>query len=323
MDFDLSEEQQVLVTAIQSACRPYQQPTQDQRFAYSYFVPELQRKLEADGFIDGLRSGLTPLDVALMILEAGSLPCVVDLSASALVAPLVSPDQPIQGPVALLSDRLGDAHRNLAIARHAIARDGDEAVVLAVSQDNVEPARTVLAYPYGRFKTLPDLAGGRRLGPGSAALLEQWWRVGLSLEMAAAAMTATDFTVDYVKQRHVFGKPVGMFQAIQHRLAQCHQIAKAMKHLALKAAFTGAPNDALLAATYCQAHVHKFAFDLHQFNGGMGVTNEHLLHLWTYRMRGLQTEVGGSNAAALAFAEARWPISKAGAPAKPPGLVDA
>ena len=323
MDFALSEEQQVLVTAIQSACRPYQQPTQEQRYAYSYFVPELQRKLEADGFIDGLRNGLTPLDVALMILETGTLPCVIDMTASALVAPQVSPDQPIRGPIALISDKLTDAQRLLPIARHAIVRDGDEAVVLEVSADDVERVTTILAYPYGRFRSPPQLSKGRRLGAGSAALVTQWQRVGIALEMAAAAATGTAFTVDYVKQRHVFGKPIGMLQAIQHRLAQCHQIALAMRYLALKAAWSCDPNDALHAASYAQMHVHKFAFDLHQFNGGMGVTNEHLLHLWTYRLRALQTECGGANAAALAFADARWPIAKAKAPARAPDLISA
>ena len=93
---------------------------------------------------------------------------------------------------------------------------------------------------------------------------------------------------------------------MQHRLAQCHQIARGIRFLALRAAFSGSPLDADLAAAYAQEHVHKLVFDLHQFNGGMGVTNEHELHFWTYRLRALQAEVGGTDKAALAIADQLW-----------------
>lgn len=93
-------------------------------------------------------------------------------------------------------------------------------------------------------------------------------------------------TVEYVKQRHAFGQPIGGFQAVQHRLAQCHQIARAMRFNALQAAWSGDPVRADMAATYAQMHCQKLVFDLHQFNGGIGKTTEHTLHYWTFRLRG-------------------------------------
>ena len=64
--------------------------------------------------------------------------------------------------------------------------------------------------------------------------------------------------------------------------------------------------DADVAACYAQHHVKKLVVDLHQFTGAMGVTNEFALHLWTYRLRALQTEAGGMDASALDVVRDRW-----------------
>jgi hypothetical protein len=47
-------------------------------------------------------------------------------------------------------------------------------------------------------------------------------------------------------------------------------------------------------------------YDCHQFLGAMGMTLEHPLHLWTYRLKALTSELGGRGANALAAAEAIW-----------------
>ena len=63
--------------------------------------------------------------------------------------------------------------------------------------------------------------------------------------------------------------------------------------------------DADVAACYAQQHVKKLVVDLHQFSGAMGVTNEFALHLWTYRLRALQSEGGGMVESALDIARDR------------------
>jgi alkylation response protein AidB-like acyl-CoA dehydrogenase len=105
--------------------------------------------------------------------------------------------------------------------------------------------------------------------------------------------------LNHVKQRHVFGHPVAAFQSVQHRMVQCHMVATALYYLALRAAWSGEAYDADVAACYAQQHVKKLVVDLHQFTGAMGVTHEFALHLWTYRLRALQTEAGGMVEAAL------------------------
>jgi hypothetical protein len=82
--------------------------------------------------------------------------------------------------------------------------------------------------------------------------------------------------------------------------------ATALHYLALRAAWSGDPSDADVAACYAQQHVKKLLVDLHQFSGAMGITNEFLLHFWTYRLRALQSEAGGMIEAALDVVRHRW-----------------
>jgi alkylation response protein AidB-like acyl-CoA dehydrogenase len=145
-----------------------------------------------------------------------------------------------------------------------------------------------------------------RVLPGKGPLLRHWGRTSLAIEWAGAARAAVDFIIEYVKQREIFGRPEGTFQAVQHRLAQCHQIAEGARWLAFRAAWSGSEEDADLAACYAQQQTSRVMFDLHQFNGAMGVTTENSLHFWTYRLRALQSELGGSTSAALALCDRYW-----------------
>jgi alkylation response protein AidB-like acyl-CoA dehydrogenase len=307
MDFHLSEDQQALVDALQPILKDHAELPQSERLSYVYYNEPLQRVLKEGGFVNAARD-LGPVEAALVAIETARLPVLAETSATGLVAPMVLPaGEEIVGPVALITGRdIKKAHRNLPIARTALVDLGDDVAVLEIDPANVEPVKSVLAFPYGRFRRAPDLVTARRL-PGAGAKLRQWWRTAIAAEVAGAADSAVWFTVDYVKQRNVFGRPIGSFQTVQHRLVQCHVIARAAYYLALHAAWSGEAVHADLAACYVQQNTGKLLFDLHQFHGGMGVTTEHLLHFWTYRIRALQAETGGVQKAALDVAEGLWP----------------
>ena len=72
----------------------------------------------------------------------------------------------------------------------------------------------------------------------------------------------------------------------------------------------GVVADAALAALYAQDAAKRVTYDFHQFLGAMGMTLEHPLHVWTYRLKFLTGELGGRGAQALAAADGLW-----GAPA--------
>ncbi|MHA3791152.1 acyl-CoA dehydrogenase family protein [Sphingomonas sp. YL-JM2C] len=305
MDFQLTEDQEALVAALQSILQDHQELPQSERFSFSYFNAELQDILAQAGFLDAARD-IGPLEAALVVAETARLPILVEASATGLVAPMLLPGERLEGPVALIDARsLAKAQRNLPIARTALVDMGDDVAILPVAADAVEPVESIYGYPYGRFVTPPVLDEARILR-GAGPRLRLWWRIALSVEIAAAAMAAIDFTIDYVKQRKVFGRAIGSFQTVQHRLVQCRAFALASHYLAMRAAWSGEAVHADLAATHTQQGIGKLMFDLHQFHGGMGVTTEHLLHFWTYRIRGLQAEAGGVHGAALDVADRLW-----------------
>jgi alkylation response protein AidB-like acyl-CoA dehydrogenase len=305
MDFQLNEEQQALVSAVQTILQDHAELPQSARLQTHFFDHALQELLGSTGFLNVGRE-LGTLAAALVIIEAARIPAVIEVTGQALILAQLVGDERLRGPVALLSERdLPKAHRNLPIARTALIDVGEDVAIVDVEPANVRSVESIYAYPYGRFVQMPDLRAARRL-PGRGAKLRQWWRVGLAAEIAGAAQSAVSFTISHVKQRHVFGHPVGAFQSVQHRLVQCHLVATGTHYLALRAAWSGEAYHADLAACYAQQHVQKLLVDLHQFTGAMGITNEFLLHFWTYRLRALQSEAGGMIEAALSAAGSRW-----------------
>ena len=83
-----------------------------------------------------------------------------------------------------------------------------------------------------------DGAAGRRIGataPASAARALARARdlacIALSAEQAGAAQRALELTVAYTKVRVQFGRAIGSFQAIQHRMADLHVLVESARSL--------------------------------------------------------------------------------------------
>jgi Acyl-CoA dehydrogenase, C-terminal domain len=304
MDLTYTDEQRLLIASVRGMASRYRDPPVEERRSYSYYAKSFDSELESSGFLDAASTpGMGLLEAVLVTEEVSGATGAVEVGASALVRPNLVPDLP--RPIALVSD-VRKAVRFLPQARSALVLSNGAVVVLDMSEHPVIPVDSIFAYPYGRFAHPPDLTRAPKLENDAAGKLLQWWRVSLAAECAGLMRNAVDFTVQYVKERQVFGHALGAFQAIQHRLAQCHQVAVGLHYITMRAAWTASPIDANFAACYAQQHSQKLVFDLHQFNGGMGVTNEHKLHFWTYRIRALQGEGGGQSASAAAIARASW-----------------
>jgi len=302
MDMELSDDQRLLVEAVEALGARWRTMPAGHERDYAHYAAHLQTALADGGFLRaGLDMGM--LEAALVTIEVSRLPVVTSVGASAIVIAALTGDVS-DAAVAILSDDWRKGQRMLPVAAQALAVRGERAVLIDLAGADVESVASIYAYPYGRFVAEPNWSAARDIG--EAATLRQWARVALACECAGAAQAAIQVTVDHVKERFAFGRAIGSYQAVQHRLAQCHQIARGMRFLALHAAWSGDPLAADIAATYAQDHVNKLAFDLHQFSGGMGVTCEYPLHFYTYRLRALQAELGGADGAAGAVYDRLW-----------------
>jgi alkylation response protein AidB-like acyl-CoA dehydrogenase len=306
MDFEPDAQQAVLLDGLSQLLRHHLEIPQAYRAQRFYYADGLDAALSESGYFAATEAeGFGPTEAALVTERIARLPCVVEAGASLLVVPRLLASR-VPRPVALISGDLSLSQRNLTVAKTALVECGEDVALLDLRDATVEPVDSIFGFPYGRLVRKPDVERLPKLGGGSAAMLRQWWRVSNAIETAAALQSALEFTVAYVKERHVFGRPIGSFQAVQHRLAKIAQIARNLRFLALKAAWSAQPLDAHLAAAFAQKAIPKACFDLHQFNGAMGMTTEHLLHVWTMRLRAFQGELGGVNSAAVEAAQSAW-----------------
>jgi alkylation response protein AidB-like acyl-CoA dehydrogenase len=120
--------------------------------------------------------------------------------------------------------------------------------------------------------------------PAVARVLEQA-TTAVALSTVATSRAIFETTLQYVKDREQFGRPIGSFQAVKHRLAECYLAVERAFALAWFAALTIAEDDdrratatamAKAAAGECQQLLTRDGLQLH---GGVGFTWEHDLHL--------------------------------------------
>jgi len=250
---------------------------------------------------DDLLAGLADGSVtAALALPFAQLPPAAVPGAPLTVQVRLSPPQP--------GDPAGTARLSGAVTGVA---DALPATVLLVPADGVPfglyaveagaPGVTVTAVSsLDQSRQLADLsfdgALGRAVATGEAAAhaVSSALTAGaamLASEQLGVAERCLELTVSYVKERHQFGRPVGSFQALKHRLAEVWvnvTQARAAARYAAACLAEGRPDSALavaLAKSACgEAAVHA-AQECVQLHGGIGFTWEHPAHLLLKRAK--------------------------------------
>jgi alkylation response protein AidB-like acyl-CoA dehydrogenase len=130
----------------------------------------------------------------------------------------------------------------------------------------------------------------------------------LAAEQLGLAQRSLDLTIEYVKQRRQFGRQIGSFQAVKHRLADLWTaitLARAASRYAV-ACLAGddpdAPVAVALAKSACCEAAVTAAQECVQLHGGIGFTWEHPAHLYLKRAKAASVTFGtpGAHRAALA-----------------------
>ncbi|MFF1394505.1 acyl-CoA dehydrogenase family protein [Streptomyces sp. NPDC058287] len=112
----------------------------------------------------------------------------------------------------------------------------------------------------------------------------------LAAEAVGAAERALERTVEHVRQREQFGRPIGSFQAVKHRLADVYVQVQAARSAAYYAAWSagsgsGERTGGLALAQALEA-LRTAASEAVQLHGGIGFTWEHDAHLYLKRATG-------------------------------------
>ena len=148
-----------------------------------------------------------------------------------------------------------------------------------------------------RFSSITfDEAGATLIGKeseGWATLSQVFDRalVALACEQVGGAAAVLESTIDYLKVRQQFGRPIGSFQAIKHRCAdmlvelESARSAAAYASAAVAASAEDSPVAASIAKTYCSTAYYHIAAESIQMHGGIGFTWEHPAHLYFKRAK--------------------------------------
>jgi alkylation response protein AidB-like acyl-CoA dehydrogenase len=195
-------------------------------------------------------------------------------------------------------------------ARHVL--DGDRAEQLAVVTDAgvfIVDAReaTVTCSPvFDPVLHVADVCmAGVRVSDGDrvdadAERARHVALAGIAITTVGACQRVLDLVVQYVRDRHQFGVPIGSFQAVQHKAVDMHVAIERARALSYFAALTISADDprrrlaaamAKAAAGDCQAVVFRNGLQLF---GGMGFTWENDVQFALKRAKAGELMLGGA-----------------------------
>ncbi|HEY2702112.1 MAG TPA: acyl-CoA dehydrogenase family protein [Candidatus Dormibacteraeota bacterium] len=322
MDFDFSPEQYMLRDTVRDLLRRECSPAAV-RGAWASPTgrsPERWRRL-ADLGVVGLTvpeehggAGMDEVDLVLILEEAGRalLPEPL-LETTAVAAPLLAR----AGSDELRSRWLpriasGEAGVTVGLAGSPYVADATADLVIleregalhAVTQDRLT-LRPLRSMDGARrlFAVTAELGGDTVLSssPEDARWAFDHAAAASAAELVGVAGAMLDMTVDHVKQREQFGRRIGSFQAVQHKLAETLMLvesARAAVYYAAWALANDAP-DASIAASVAKACAsdaeRRTNLEALQLHGGIGFTWEHDLHLWLKRGKALELQHGDAD----------------------------
>jgi alkylation response protein AidB-like acyl-CoA dehydrogenase len=142
------------------------------------------------------------------------------------------------------------------------------------------------------------LIGVHGAAAGAVASMMDHASLALAAEQAGACGHLMRLCVDYAKTRQQFGRPIGAFQAIKHKLADMafdvERMDSIVRHAATAAA-EGSPEFSVIASTakvFCSEAFFRIAAETIQVHGGIGFTWEHEAHLYFRRAKSSEYLLG-------------------------------
>jgi alkylation response protein AidB-like acyl-CoA dehydrogenase len=249
LDFELDDDQRQILDAARALLERHAGEARAKSLARARGYDAALDDALADAGFDRVmdpESGTGALEATLLIEAVARAAGVTSFPALAQAAPAAA-GRFLPGPIALGSGDPADPVRFGAHARTLLWLDGDVARVATLAAGEATPIASNFGYPLGR---VPEeaIARAESLGAGSGDRLRRWWRLALAAEAVGTMASALDSTVGYLKERKQFGRAIGSFQAVQHRLADCAVRLEGSRWLVFEAAHHGASEEASACA---------------------------------------------------------------------------
>ena len=208
--------------------------------------------------------GTTLAELALLAADEPDTDTVEQLAAGEAIGAVVFDcDYVINGDIADVVIAVEDAR---------LVRWKD---VSAEAVSTVDPTRRLARVTPGTTETIgtdPGIAG-------TAAIL-------LAAEQVGAASRCLELTVDYTKERVQFGRQIGSFQALKHRMADLYVAVQSARAVVGDAIAEPTASSAALARLAASEAFTTVAGEAIQLHGGIAITWEHDIQLYFKRAHG-------------------------------------
>lgn len=228
---------------------------------------------EADSASGGIAS-------VLERIAGGAPAAVARLAQSVATAGQATPATVLQGTAELVLDGAG-AEVLLVVDGEALYEvDPDACTITPV--DALDPTLRLATVTLDDTPATP-------LGAVDPTLLDAVGATVMTALQAGAARRAHELTGAYLKERQQFGRPLGSFQALKHRVADLLvqvETARTMSWAAAWSVATDQPDvrhQAAVAKAWCSDANSSVAAEMIQLHGGIGITWEHDAHLYFKR----------------------------------------
>ncbi|MFN3469878.1 MAG: acyl-CoA dehydrogenase family protein [Novosphingobium sp.] len=248
--------------------------------------------------------GLTELDLALILIEAGYVALPEPLAESAGVgAPLLAslaPAHPVLAdPAAIVAvaPAINPVVANADVAAAILIEKDGRALLARPDQVRLTPAECI--DPLRRlFRIEWDASTAEDIGPADWSLALDRAALFAAAQGLGLAQRAVDLAVAYARDRTQFGKPIGSYQAVKHHLASAQTAIEFARPVVLAAAADLSHADIHSRARVSHAKIvaleaaEQAARAAIQVHGAMGYSWEVDVHLFLKRALALKAAWG-------------------------------
>lgn len=144
-----------------------------------------------------------------------------------------------------------------------------------------------------------DRVGKPDSGSGAIEVVKPGARLLQAAELVGLAAAALEMAVEYAKNREAFGRPIGSYQAIQHKCADMVADCDASRFLTYQAAWLydeGQRSDprVLMAKAFAAGAARRVTKEAHQIFAGAGFVVDHRMNFYYRRAKGIEMFLGRS-----------------------------